>query len=92
MTRWKEEVLLLKEEMRRVQRFLEYRVAEWEGRCCEGGSSEVVAGQRAYTARQAGVHRDIAALFRAKWDTPMSQRMQAELLDLEIGLEDTFLA
>lgn len=63
--RWNEEVLLLREEMRRVLKFLKWKSRSWLGK----GSDEVISsftscplqleGLRAYTYRQADIFGDI---------------------------------
>ncbi|KAJ7719391.1 hypothetical protein B0H16DRAFT_1739421 [Mycena metata] len=73
--RWVEEVQLLREEMRRVMRFLQWKAAWWESRRYSRGREipqALVAGLAAYAARQAALHRGIARRFRAGWDTSRS--------------------
>ncbi|KAJ6607425.1 hypothetical protein B0H10DRAFT_1818202 [Mycena sp. CBHHK59/15] len=70
--RWEEEVELLREEMKRVLRFLRWRVVWWEAR--RGTRRERVApalraGLEAYAARQAAATREIARRFKGAWDT-----------------------
>ena len=50
-TRWKEEVVILEEEIKRVQRFMFYRYEEWKciSDCCSSGL--VNRGMAAYAAR-----------------------------------------
>ncbi|KAJ7027962.1 hypothetical protein C8F04DRAFT_1212258 [Mycena alexandri] len=69
--RWEEEVELLREEMKRVLRFLRWRSVWWEARrgSREQVSRELASGLDAYAARQAAVHRDIARKFKTAWDT-----------------------
>ncbi|KAJ7697293.1 hypothetical protein B0H16DRAFT_1706245 [Mycena metata] len=59
--RWEEEVELLREEMKRVLRFLRWRAVT-------GVPRELAAGLAAYAARQAALHREIAWRFKASWD------------------------
>ncbi|KAJ7043420.1 hypothetical protein C8F04DRAFT_1207359 [Mycena alexandri] len=69
--RWEEEVELLREEMRRVLRFLRWRSLWWEtrrGTRREQVSQELRAGLEAYAARQAAGARAIARKFKATWD------------------------
>ena len=71
--RWTEEVMLLKEEMRRVRKTLEWRAAWWEQRQ-EGweGQDEVMhEGIRAYAIRQADIQRGLRARFTRLWDQPL---------------------
>ncbi|KAJ7138908.1 hypothetical protein C8R46DRAFT_1234147 [Mycena filopes] len=68
--RWTEEVLLLREEMRRVLRYLGWQVAWWRARVAlrTDWSAEVAAGARAYALKQAAWHERLAGHFRTKWD------------------------
>ncbi|KAJ6488304.1 hypothetical protein C8R47DRAFT_1177489 [Mycena vitilis] len=61
--RWEEEVDLLREEMKRVLRFLRWR-AQWR----EQVSHELRGGLEAYAARQAATAREIARRFKRSWD------------------------
>ncbi|KAJ7107309.1 hypothetical protein C8R43DRAFT_905798 [Mycena crocata] len=72
---WVEEVLLLREEMRRVMRYLRWRAAWWERRRDSRGtdmSRQVRSGLAAYVMRQAALHRAIARRFKTGWDTSRS--------------------
>ena len=68
--RWNEEVLLVKEEMRRVLAFLEWKAAWWTK---EGGRRDldvrpdIADGIRAYAAKQAHVNRALAHSFKMRW-------------------------
>ena len=71
--RWKEEVALLQEEMRRVLAFLKWKSNIW----LRKGDSEVVSltscpyqldGLRAYACRQAGVFSNIHNHFLGIWE------------------------
>ncbi|KAJ7020488.1 hypothetical protein C8F04DRAFT_1214081 [Mycena alexandri] len=69
--RWEEEVMLLREEMKRVLRFLRWRAVWWETRRAtrrEEVSAELRAGLEAYAARQAAGSREIARRFKSAWD------------------------
>ncbi|KAJ7728446.1 hypothetical protein DFH07DRAFT_969878 [Mycena maculata] len=70
--RWEEEVLLVREEMRRVLRYLDWQVKWWEDQvgAREEASQEVAAGAKAYALKQAAVHRQIADCFTKQWNTP----------------------
>ncbi|KAJ6558636.1 hypothetical protein DFH09DRAFT_1248185 [Mycena vulgaris] len=65
-TRWEEEVLLLREEARRVVRYLEWQGLWWDARVDARGdeSKELRGGLAAYTKRQAAIYRNIAVHFR----------------------------
>ncbi|KAF7334322.1 CxC2 domain-containing protein [Mycena sanguinolenta] len=72
--RWREEVLLLQEEMVRCLRTLEWQAKIWDGRAAAEHYNGKVAyapahleGARAYAARQAAVRRTLAARFRRLW-------------------------
>ncbi|KAJ7149525.1 hypothetical protein C8R43DRAFT_1128520 [Mycena crocata] len=68
--RWEEEVKLLREEMRRVMRFLQWRALWWEGLRRGRGdeiSPQLRAGVEAYAARQAALHRAISRRFKTGW-------------------------
>jgi hypothetical protein len=70
--RWTEEPALLREEMKRVMRYLRWRAAWWERRRHARGAEipeALRAGLDAYAARQAALHRGIARRFKAEWDT-----------------------
>ncbi|EDR03963.1 uncharacterized protein LACBIDRAFT_330859 [Laccaria bicolor S238N-H82] len=71
--RWTEEVMLLKEEMRRVRKTLEWRAMWWEQRR-EGWESQDGAmreGIRAYATRQAGIQRGLCLRSTRLWDKPL---------------------
>ncbi|EIW84486.1 hypothetical protein CONPUDRAFT_40308, partial [Coniophora puteana RWD-64-598 SS2] len=76
-TRWEEEVALLKEEMRRVRAFLEYRAGWWESHAMLGSpdadagvlSRQAIAeGVRAHALRQAHQQRRLQAEFTRLWE------------------------
>lgn len=65
--------MLLKEEMRRVRKTLEWRAAWWEQRR-EGwiGQDEAMQeGIRAYATRQADIQRGLHTRFTRLWDKPL---------------------
>ncbi|KAJ7480228.1 hypothetical protein B0H11DRAFT_1724998 [Mycena galericulata] len=70
--RWEEEVLTLREEMRRVLRYLGWQSAWWRERVAwrSGVSREVGAGIRAYALKQADLHDRLAVFFETKWKMP----------------------
>ncbi|KAK6967162.1 CxC2 domain-containing protein [Favolaschia claudopus] len=77
--RWMEEVELLREEMRRVLRFLTWRAGWWEERAVleRAVREDVNAGIQAYAARQAGMARQIGRRFKSAWDTSASEAVRA---------------
>lgn len=50
-TRWREEVNILQEEIKRTQRYFLHCSKKWEDRSKESGSSLVGRGMKAYAAR-----------------------------------------
>ena len=70
--RWSEEVQLLKEEMRRVRKTLEWEAQQWEG-WRESWTIDAAAteGIKAYAMRQAQVRRDLLSHFTRMWDKPL---------------------
>ncbi|KAJ7690749.1 hypothetical protein B0H17DRAFT_1159968 [Mycena rosella] len=73
--RWTEEVQLLQEEMRRVMHFLKWKANWWEmQREARGTQIPAVLRARlaAYAARQAHLHRQVAARFKTGWDTSVA--------------------
>ncbi|KAJ7038551.1 hypothetical protein C8F04DRAFT_1255829 [Mycena alexandri] len=68
-TRWCEEVMLLREEMRRVLRYLEWQADWWERRKTEREDQVSVGlqhGLAAYAAKQAAFHRRLAVFFKSE--------------------------
>ncbi|KAJ7623098.1 hypothetical protein DFH06DRAFT_1340412 [Mycena polygramma] len=59
--RWEEEVLILREEMRRVLRYLEWQAGWWMVRVSvrEGEAEALRAGLSAYAQRQAHIHAEL---------------------------------
>ncbi|KAJ7188428.1 hypothetical protein C8R46DRAFT_1205581 [Mycena filopes] len=70
--RWCEEVMLVREEMRRVLRYLEWERAEWKGKVATRPDGEVAvrAGVRGYALKQAALYENLAAHFLAAWNKP----------------------
>jgi hypothetical protein len=82
--RWEEEVDLLREEMKRVLRFLQWRALWWERRRMtrqEELSAALRAGLKAYAARQAASARQIARHFKTVWDTSAATTIQTAVRD-----------
>ncbi|KAF4597769.1 hypothetical protein EYR40_008234 [Pleurotus pulmonarius] len=68
--RWSEEVLLLKEEMRRVLAFLRWQAEWWESKERSDGEhvpDVMTEGLNAYARRQAAIRIRLAASFATKW-------------------------
>ena len=78
--RWSEEVLLLKEEMRRVRKTLEKRVTWWQERedPWEGLDRAEAEGVRAYAKRQAMMEQLLYERFTCLWDDPLSPLVNRE--------------
>ncbi|KAJ7139369.1 hypothetical protein C8R44DRAFT_604986 [Mycena epipterygia] len=69
--RWVEEVMLLREEMCRILRYLAWQTAWWEGQVSQRQASEELAsGLRGYALKQAQWHEQLAGFFQTKWNTP----------------------
>lgn len=71
-----EEVLLLKEEMRRTLAFLKWRVSWWQGKAydwvCEEAPRE---GVQAYAEIQAGLQDNLHSSFKKMWETPLKDML-----------------
>lgn len=71
--RWSEEVELLREEMRRVERFLHYRANCWDARVAQKGfpspwtDAATLEGCQAYALEQAVQFRAIGVRFTHMW-------------------------
>jgi hypothetical protein len=72
--RWVEEVDILREEMKRVLRFLRWIQGEWRWRedQREDVEPQLAAGLKAYAQRQASVHRRIAEGFHSGWNVSVA--------------------
>lgn len=68
--RWEEEVLLLREEMRRVLAFFEWQAGWWDkqGARRQFVSHEFTEGALAYAHRQATLRRRMSTHFRSLWE------------------------
>ncbi|KAK7022207.1 CxC2 domain-containing protein [Favolaschia claudopus] len=92
--RWTEEVELLREEMRRVLRFLKWRALWWEDRrtVTQAVMPEVKDGLQAFAAQQAAILRQIARKFKSSWGASISIAVRTALAeDLERLAGDTAL-
>ncbi|KAJ7112012.1 hypothetical protein C8R43DRAFT_1138947 [Mycena crocata] len=87
--RWTEEVMMLREEMRRVLRYLATRADWWrESVGARSDVSDVVgAGLRAYALKQASWHTRLAAFWRVKWAIPAHQAVRG-FVDDELAGRD----
>lgn len=64
--------MLLREEMRRVLRYLTWQAAWWEGRgyVRTDVDGALRSGLRGYAAKQASLHRRLRDYFYKEWDSP----------------------
>ncbi|KAJ8695381.1 hypothetical protein PTI98_007984 [Pleurotus ostreatus] len=75
--RWSEEVLLCKEEMRRVRQTFEFRAQQWRTRISGGRSSDDISlleGLSAYAHSQALVYNNLGHHFCRLWEAAPSKR------------------
>lgn len=72
--RAREEVNLLKEEMRRTVKFLEWRSEWWQKKptSWSGVSAQLSEGLRAYAMEQAATQKSLAECFEVLWETPLA--------------------
>ncbi|KAJ7887149.1 hypothetical protein B0H13DRAFT_2342514 [Mycena leptocephala] len=70
--RWEEEVLLVREEMRRVVRYLDWQASWWQDHveARPDATPEVQAGTRAYALKQAHLYSNLATHFQDTWTKP----------------------
>lgn len=101
--RWDEEVNLIREEMRRILRYLFWETGVWDARAQttrDDQPVEVQAGLKAYACQQAELHRSLRAFFFKSLSVPLGDAAAALALDdadlptlfgegtcLEIGVE-----
>ncbi|KAJ7818926.1 hypothetical protein B0H13DRAFT_2132258 [Mycena leptocephala] len=87
--RWREEVDLLEEEMRRVLQFLRWRSDWWMDQVGRRGLAEgaQLEGETAYAVRQAGVQMKLHSLFTRDWEglPALVEKGRAGLLDEDTG-------
>ncbi|KAG2126046.1 hypothetical protein DEU56DRAFT_916197 [Suillus clintonianus] len=71
--RWNEEVLLLKEEMRRTRTFLEWKARWWENRAKFAVDDRLLSeGIAAYAFRQAALQHRLSISFLQLWSTSLT--------------------
>ncbi|KAJ7040223.1 hypothetical protein C8F04DRAFT_948763 [Mycena alexandri] len=88
--RWEEEVELLREEMKRVLRFLRWRALWWEERRSsrmENVTPELRAGLDAYAARQAWIAREVARKFQRTWATSVATAVRYAIAEEGVLME-----
>ncbi|KAJ6515153.1 hypothetical protein C8R47DRAFT_961598 [Mycena vitilis] len=71
-TRWEEEVELLREEMKRVMRYLEWEAGTWDTRAAESATrvnmtAAARSGLRGYAMAHAASCREVSAHFMEQW-------------------------
>ncbi|KAK7450187.1 hypothetical protein VKT23_013070 [Stygiomarasmius scandens] len=87
--RWREEILLLQEEMRRCLVTLEWQAEQWEQRAnIDTFEGERLEGSSAYAFEQAAIRRQIAERFERIWDTEeVSSSREFRPGDLELVVD-----
>ncbi|KAJ7771344.1 hypothetical protein DFH07DRAFT_768315 [Mycena maculata] len=85
---WEEEVMTLREEMRRALRYLGWQAWWWREHAAlhEEVSQGTGAGLRAYALKQASWHERLAQFFQRKWKMPVLAAAQ-HLVALEAAAE-----
>ncbi|KAJ7825687.1 hypothetical protein B0H13DRAFT_2241198 [Mycena leptocephala] len=88
-TRWTEEVMILREEMRRVIRYLGWQVTWWRERVNTrpDAAPSVQAGARAYAMKQAAWHERLAGFFQTKWNLSALSTAQ-QLMELDTFFDE----
>ena len=79
--RSQEEVMLLKEEMRRTLESLAWEAEEWKKRAVKRAEQATLEdglkdGLRAYAMRQSNIQISLAAHFRSLWEAPLKDRSE----------------
>ncbi|THU82098.1 hypothetical protein K435DRAFT_872679, partial [Dendrothele bispora CBS 962.96] len=76
--RWREEILLLQEEMRRCLATLRWQIALWEGRAnVDTFDGERLEGARAYAYEQVATRRQIVERFERLWSNGEVSRLRS---------------
>jgi hypothetical protein len=85
--RWSEEVLLLREEMRRILAFFDWHAGWWEARRAlhENLTPQMAEGMNAYACKQAQLRRSLRTSFNHLW------RSSEQLISLGIGADNDIL-
>ncbi|KAJ7444055.1 hypothetical protein B0H11DRAFT_1931229 [Mycena galericulata] len=97
-TRWEEEVMLLREEMRRVVRYLEWQSAWWESQAAVPESRNDISletqhGMAAYARKQARVYGDLAAFYMRQLSVSARDTVTSVLAHQDDGVDlDGFFA
>ena len=66
--------MLLKEEMRRVRQYLEWKAGWWLSRSdgWDGLDDSIANGVKAYALRQRRIQQDLSTAFTQLWDQPLA--------------------
>jgi hypothetical protein len=83
-------VLILREEMRRVLRYLEWLSGWWTARVSarDEESLELQSGLAAYARRQAHTHTELRDFFRAEWSQSIGEAAKSVVAEpLEDGAD-----
>ncbi|KAJ7184054.1 hypothetical protein C8R46DRAFT_883697 [Mycena filopes] len=72
--RWEEQVLILREEMRRVLRYLEWQAAWWIARAApRSTATPLQAGLEVYARRQAHTYTELRLYFESEWSQSVGE-------------------
>ncbi|KAJ7301784.1 hypothetical protein DFH08DRAFT_723840 [Mycena albidolilacea] len=89
--RWEEEVMLLREEMRRVLRYLEWQARWWRDQASRRSDWDpaTAAGAKAYALKQATWSERLRGFLRSQWDSNAATSVQEIIaIDDLVHLED----
>ncbi|KAJ7022478.1 hypothetical protein C8F04DRAFT_971465 [Mycena alexandri] len=94
-TRWEEEVQLLREEMRRVIRYLAWEVKTWEARAAGAEvrtdvTEDARSGLRGYALAQSALHRKLSDHFRMEWSMNVNEATTQLTSDVVPDLNSLF--
>ncbi|KAJ7215649.1 hypothetical protein C8J57DRAFT_1199378 [Mycena rebaudengoi] len=85
--RWEEEVMLLREEMRRVLRYLEWQTRWWRDQTSRRSDWDAAsaAGAKAYALKQATWSERLGGFLRAQWDSNAATSVQEIIAIDDLG-------
>ncbi|KAK7022477.1 CxC2 domain-containing protein [Favolaschia claudopus] len=89
---WYSNVMLLREEMRRVLRYLGWQADWWRGHVDlrDDLDLQARAGLKAYALKQAAWHDRLADFFRAKWNVPANTVARQLVTDDNSAIDQMF--
>ncbi|TRM57970.1 hypothetical protein BD626DRAFT_411100 [Schizophyllum amplum] len=92
--RWTEEVHMLKEDMRRCLRSLEFESKEWQARASvdTGRGVDYAAGTRAYALRHADQWVQLRDRFLGEWNKPIGRTKRRIFAEFAATLKDDSLS